>query len=136
MKKLYLHQYFLTALRKCLIQILGCKVKVKTSYIYSGTVSFTATSGFVCSTSLCPAAVLIAAIPLLICHPHSPEVGNGLSWPKPQCTCNAMVRYYSHTQYRTNQGVLRSISACLINIILKSNDLRPPRRGIEPRRSN
>ena len=24
-------------------------------------------------------------------HLPSPEVGNGLSWPKPQCTCNAMV---------------------------------------------
>ena len=24
-------------------------------------------------------------------HSSSPEVGNGLNWPKPQCTCNAMV---------------------------------------------
>ena len=25
-------------------------------------------------------------------HLSSPEVGNGLSWPKPPCTCNAMVK--------------------------------------------
>ena len=40
----------------------------------------------------------------------SPEVGNGLSWPKPQCTCNVMVT--SQAQHSTNEGVLRSNSAC------------------------
>ena len=43
-------------------------------------------------------------------HLSSPEVGNGLSWPKPQCTCNAMVT--SQAQHSTNEGVLRSNSAC------------------------
>ena len=63
-------------------------------------------------------------------HLSSPEVGNGLSWPKPQCTCNAMVT--SQTQHSTNEGVLRSNSACSM---LMSDDLRLPRRGIEPRPS-
>ena len=61
-------------------------------------------------------------------HLSSPEVGNGLSGPKPQCTCNAMVT--SQTQHCTNEGVLRSNSACSM---LMSDDLRLPRRGIEPR---
>ena len=61
-------------------------------------------------------------------HLSSPEVGNGLSWPKPQCTCNAMVT--SQAQHSTNEGVLRSNSACSM---LMSDDLRLPRRGIEPR---
>ena len=63
-------------------------------------------------------------------HLSSPEVGNGLSWPKPQCTCNAMVT--SQTQHCTNEGVLRSNSACSM---LMSDDLRLPSRGIEPRPS-
>ena len=41
--------------------------------------------GVAYSAPLCPSAVLAAT------HSSSPEVGNGLSWPKPQCTCNAMV---------------------------------------------
>ena len=49
-------------------------------------------------------------------------------WPKPQCTCNAMVT--SQAQPSTNEGVLRSNSACSM---LMSDDLRLPRRGIEPR---
>ena len=61
-------------------------------------------------------------------HLSSPDVGNGLSWPKPQCTCNAMVT--SQAQHSTNEGVLRSNSACSM---LMSDDLRLPRRGIEPR---
>ena len=32
-------------------------------------------------------------------HLSSPEVGNGLSWPKPQCTCNAMVAVYTWLHY-------------------------------------
>ena len=63
-------------------------------------------------------------------HLSSPEVGNGLSWPKPQCTCNAMVT--SQAQHSTHEGVLRSNSACSM---LMSDDLRLPRRGIEPRPS-
>ena len=61
-------------------------------------------------------------------YSSSPEVGNGLSWPKPQCTCNAMVT--SQAQHSTNEGVLRSNSACSM---LMRDDLRLPRRGIEPR---
>ena len=61
-------------------------------------------------------------------HLLSPEVGNGLNWPKPQCTCNVMVT--SQAQHSTNEGVLRSNSACSM---LMSDDLRLPRRGIEPR---
>ena len=34
-------------------------------------------------------------------HSSSPEVGNGLSWPKPQCTCNAVVT--SQAQHSTNE---------------------------------
>ena len=60
-------------------------------------------------------------------HLSSPEVSNGLSWPKPLCTCNAMVT--SQAQHSTNEGVLRSNSACSM---LMSDDLRLPRRGIEP----
>ena len=63
-------------------------------------------------------------------HLSSPEVGNGLSWPKPPCTCNVMVT--SQAQHSTNEGVLRSNSACSM---LMSDDLRLPRRGIEPRPS-
>ena len=63
-------------------------------------------------------------------HLSSPEVGNGLSWPKPLCTCNAMVT--SQAQHSTNEGVPRSNSACSM---LMSDDLRLPRRGIEPRPS-
>ena len=63
-------------------------------------------------------------------HLSSPEVGNGLSWPKPPCTCNAMVT--SQAQHSTNEGVLRSNSACSM---LMNDDLRLPRRGIEPRPS-
>ena len=63
-------------------------------------------------------------------HLSSPEIGNGLRWPKPQCTCNAMVT--SQTQHSTNEGVLRSNSACSMLI---SDDLWLPRRGIEPRPS-
>ena len=37
-------------------------------------------------------------------HLSSPEVGNGLSWPKPHCTCNAMVT--SQTQHCTNEGAV------------------------------
>ena len=75
-------------------------------------------------SALCPSAVL-SCLPT---HSSSPEVGNGLSWPKPQCTCNAMVT--SHAQHSTNEGVLRSNSACSM---LMSDDLWLPRRGIEPR---
>ena len=60
-------------------------------------------------------------------HLSSPEVGNGLNWPKPQCTCNSMVT--SQAQHSTNEGVLRSNSACSM---LMSDDLRLPRQGIEP----
>ena len=63
-------------------------------------------------------------------HLSSPEVGKGLSWPKPQCTCNAMVT--SQAQHSTNEGVLSSNSACSM---LMSDDLRLPRRGLEPRLS-
>ena len=63
-------------------------------------------------------------------HLSSPYVGNGLSWPKPQCTCNAMVT--SQAQHSTNERVLRSNSACSM---LMSDDLRLPRRGIEHRPS-
>ena len=38
----------------------------------------------------------------------SPEVGNGLSWPKPQCTCNARVTskvcYVFEKYKKTEQG--------------------------------
>ena len=44
-------------------------------------------------------------------HLSSPEVGNELSWPKPPCTCNAMVT--SQAQHSTNEGVLRSNSSVL-----------------------
>ena len=37
-------------------------------------------------------------------YSSSPEVGNGLSLPKPQCTCNAMAT--SQAQHSTNEGVL------------------------------
>ena len=67
---------------------------------------------------------------LAVTHLSSPEVGNGLSWPKPQCTCNAMVT--SQALLSTNEGVLRSNSACSM---LMSDDLRLSRRGIEPRPS-
>ena len=63
-------------------------------------------------------------------HLSSPEVGNGLSWPKPQCTCNAMVT--GQAQHNTNEGVLRGNSACSL---LMSDDLQLPRRGIKPRPS-
>ena len=63
-------------------------------------------------------------------HLSSPEVGNGPSWSKPQCTCNAMDT--SQAQHSTNEGVLRNNSACSM---LMSDDLRLPRRGIEPRPS-
>ena len=63
-------------------------------------------------------------------HLSSPEVGNGLSWPKPQCTCNAMVT--SQAQHSTNEGVLSSNSACSM---LMGDDLRLPRQGIELRPS-
>ena len=63
-------------------------------------------------------------------HLSSPEVGNGLSWPKPQCTCNAMVT--SQAQRNTNEEVLLSNSACSM---LMSDDLRLPKGGIELRPS-
>ena len=64
--------------------------KVKTGYLvkrYSGgTVGFTATPTSVgYSAPLCPSALLSST------YSSSPEVGNGLSWPKPPSTCNAMV---------------------------------------------
>ena len=101
------------------------KVKVKTGYLYSGTVSLTATGGCRLFCSALPVRSAIAAT-----HLSSPEVGNGLSWLKPQCTCNAMVT--SQAQHSANEGVLRSNSACSM---LMSDDLRLPRRGIEPRPS-
>ena len=63
-------------------------------------------------------------------HSSSPDVGNGLSWPKPQCICNAMVT--SQAQHSTNEGVLLSNSA---HSMLMSDDLWLPRRGIKPRPS-
>ena len=57
---------------------------------------------------------------------HLSSPGNGLSWPKLQCTCNAMGILAWHS---TNEGVLRSNSACSM---LMSDDLRLPIRGIEP----
>ena len=60
-------------------------------------------------------------------HLSSPEVGSGLSWPKPQCTCNAMV-----TSQAQHQRGNCSNSACSR---LMSDDLRLPRRRIEPRTS-
>ena len=59
--------------------------KIKTGYLYSGTVSFTATGG---------CRLFCSALSVLRClaatHLSSPDVVNGPSWPKPQCTCNAM----------------------------------------------
>ena len=98
------------------------KSKVKTGYLYSGTISSPQPVGVAYSAPLCPSAVLIAGT-----HSSSPEVGNGLSWSKPQCTYNAMVT--SQAQHSTNEGVLSSNSACSM---LMSDDLRLPRRGIEP----
>ena len=49
-------------------------------------------------------------------HLSSPEVGNGLSWPKPPCTCNAMVIIIARHS-STNEGVLRSKSACSMPMI-------------------
>ena len=51
-------------------------------------------------------------------HLSSPEVGNGLSWPKPQCICNAMVT--SQAQHSTYEGVLRSCVDILV--LFFSND--------------
>ena len=65
-------------------------------------------------------------------HLSSPEIGNGLSWPKPPCACNAIWLLAMQAQHSTNEGVLRSNSACSM---LMSDDLRLPRRGIEPRPS-
>ena len=79
--------------------------------------------GVAYSAPLCPSAVLIASAT----HSSSPEFGNGLSWPEPQCTCNAVV--ISQAQHSTNVRVLRSNSACSM---LMSDDLRLPRRGLEP----
>ena len=79
--------------------------------------------GVAYSAPLCPSAVLYSCYSFVI-----PRSRYGLSWPKPQCTCNAMVT--SQTQHGTNEGVLRSNSACSM---LMNDDLRLPRRGIEPR---
>ena len=66
-------------------------------------------------------------------HLSSPYVGNGLSWPKTQCTSNAMqTNQAPHSKAPCNEGVLRSNSACSM---LMSDDLRLPRWGIEPRPS-
>ena len=81
--------------------------------------------GVAYSAPLCPSAVL-SCYSFVI--PRSELAQAELSWPKPQCTCNAMVT--SQAQHSTNEGVLRSNSACSM---VMSNDLRLLRRGIEPR---
>ena len=101
------------------------KVKVKTGYLYSGTVKLDRNRWVLLILLRFARPQCLAAT-----HLSSPEVGNGLSWPKPQCTCNAMVT--SQTQHSINEGVLRSNSACSM---LMSDDLRLPKRGIEPRPS-
>ena len=63
-------------------------------------------------------------------HLSSTEVSNGLSWPMPKCTCNAMVT--SQAQHSTNEGVLGNNSAYSM---LMRDDLRLPRAGIKPRPS-
>ena len=98
------------------------KVKVKTGYLYS----LTATGGCRFNILLC----FTHPQCLAATHLSSPEVGNGLSWPKLQYTYHAMVT--SQAQHSTNERVLLSNSACSM---LMSDDLRLPRRGIEPRPS-
>ena len=63
------------------------KVEVKIIYIAELQAS-TQSVSVAYSVPLCPSAVLSALFNL-----SSPEVGNGLSWPKPQSTCNAMVSH-------------------------------------------
>ena len=92
-------------------------------------------------------------------HLSSPEVGNGLSWPSRHAhampwllarhSTAPMKEYYAvmlvtdpsrsvHAmpwllaKHSTNEGVMRSNSACSM---LMSDDLRLPRRGIDPRPS-
>ena len=41
---------------------------------------------------------------MLVAATHLSEVGNGLSWPKPQWTCNAVVT--CQAQHSSKEGVL------------------------------
>ena len=81
--------------------------------------------GVAYSVPLCLSAVPIA----VSCYTHSssPEVGNGMSWPQPQRTCNAMVARHI-AQYQRGSTIL-SNSACSMLI---SDNLRLSRRGLEP----
>ena len=83
---------------KFIIYILEIKSKkVKTGYLYSGTVSM--------RNRWVSLILLRFARPqcLAATHLSSPEVGNGLSWPKPQCTCNAMVIIARHSTAPTRE---------------------------------
>ena len=85
--------------------------KIKTGYLYSGTVSFTATGGYRLFCSVLPVRHL-------------------QSWPKPQCTCNMQYLGTSQARNSTNKEVPCSNYACSM---LMNDDLRLPRWGIEPR---
>ena len=52
-------------------------------------------------------------------HLASPEVGDGLNWPKPQCTYNAIVT--SQAQH-ANEGVLRSYLVCSMSAAFDTLD--------------
>ena len=99
--------------------------KVKTGYLYSGTVSLTATGGYrlFCSTLPIRSAKL-----LLICHPQKSVTG----CVGPSRSSHAMPRLIamlSTAQMRQYYAVIQRAT------MLMSDDLRLPRRGIEPRPS-
>ena len=106
------------------LQICSASFKyVKTGYLYSGTVSFNATGG---CRLFCSALPICSAYLLLICHPQKSVTG----WVGPSNSAHAMP--WLLARHSTNEGVLRSNSACSM---LMSDDLRLPRWGIEPRPS-
>ena len=104
---------------------LQCKVKVKTDYLYSGTVKLDRNRWVSLILLRFTRPQCLAAT-----HLSSPEIGSRLSWPKQQCTCNAIIT--NQAQHSTNEGVLRSNSACSM---LMSDNLQLPWQGIESRLS-